>query len=133
MTTETHGEEMDHEANCLMCAVRALTEGDPATTWAPDIDGPAGQMISGVVLRLGSRVTNFGEFSFVDLWTGGTDRVRVWAYAATLRMAIAAITPQIGDRLTVQFDGTRAVETGHFADRGIRQVKMFSAKVQRGH
>lgn len=36
MTETTHdATAQDHEDACLMCAVRALTEGDPAATWNP--------------------------------------------------------------------------------------------------
>lgn len=123
MTTEQH----DHETNCLMCAVRALTEGDPAATWNPT---EAGATISGVVLRQGTLSTDFGPVPFVDLWQGGTGRVRVKAYGAQLRHALDGAAAQIGDRLQVWFDGERTIERGRFAGK---PYKAFSVNVQRGH
>lgn len=123
MTTETH----DHEASCLMCAVRALTEGDPFATWTPT---EPGQTISGVVLRQGTLATDFGPVPFVDLWQGGTGRVRVKAYSGQLRHALDGAAAQIGDRLQVWFDGEKIMERGRFAGK---PYKAFSANVQRGH
>lgn len=110
-----------------MCAVRALTEGDPAATWNPT---QAGQTISGVVLRMGTLATDFGPVPFVDLWQGGTGRVRVKAYGSQLQHAIDGAAPQIGDRLQVWFDGERVMEKGRMAGK---TYKAFSANVQRGH
>jgi hypothetical protein len=125
MTTEQH----DHPDTCLMCAVRALTEGAPAATWAPR---EPGQTISGVVLRQGEVETDFdmGPVPFVDLWQGGTGRVRVVAYAATLRLALSQAGAQVGDRLQLRYDRDRTVEKGVMAGR---TVKVFIAEVQRGH
>lgn len=124
MTTETH----DHTDNCLMCAVRALTEGDPAATWNPEREGAT---ISGVVLRQGEVHTNFGVVPFVDLWQGGTGRVRVMAFGAQLRHALSGAAAQIGDRLQVWFDGEREIPAK--AGRGPLRYKAFSVNVQRGH
>lgn len=124
MTTETH----EHADGCLMCAVRALTEGDPAATWNPT---QTGQTISGVVLRMGELATDFGRVPFVDLWQGGTGRVRVKAYGSQLRHAIDGAAPQIGDRLQVWFDGEREYQPK--GGRGPLTYKAFSANVQRGH
>jgi hypothetical protein len=121
-TTETH----NHEATCLMCAVRALTEGDPAP-WIPNT---AGQNVSGVVLKMGTLATNFGPTPYVDLWTGGQSRIRIQAFGQTLRHAIDSAAPQIGDTLSVWFDGDKAVESGRF--KGM-SYKAYSANVQRGH
>lgn len=121
--------EHDHEADCLMCAVRALTEGDPAATWNPT---EAGQTISGVVLRMGTLATDFGPVPFVDLWTGGTGRVRVRAYSSGLRHALDGAAAQIGDRLQVWFDGERVIDQPGRPMHG-RTYKAFSANVQRGH
>ncbi len=124
MTTEQH----DHQDDCLMCAVRALTEGDPAVTWTPVKPGAT---ISGVVLRQGEVSTNFGPIPFVDLWQGGTGRVRVMAYQASLRQVLSREAAQTGDRLQVWFDGER-----YLPARGSRPAmtyKVFSANVQRGH
>lgn len=126
--TEDDTAAQDHEATCLMCAVRALTEGDPATTWTPT---KPGSTISGVVLRQGDVTTSFGPVPFVDLWQGGTGRVRVVAYQASLRHALAQGAAQIGDRLQLRFDGER-----YLPERGSRAAmsyKMFSHNVQRGH
>lgn len=117
----------NHETDCLMCAVRALTEGDPAATWSPT---EAGQTISGVVLRMGTLTTDFGLIPFVDLWQGGTDRVRVKAYNGTLRHALDGAAAQIGDRLQIWFDGVKVIQNG----RRVGQKRWeFSANVQRGH
>lgn len=119
--------EHNHESDCLMCAVRALTEGDPAVSWNPTVEGAT---ISGVVLRQGTLATDFGPVPFVDLWTGGTGRVRIKAYGSSLRHAIDGAAPQIGDRLSVWFDGERVMESGRMKGR---PYKAFSANVQRGH
>lgn len=119
--------EQDHEANCLMCAVRALTEGDPAATWVPDT---AGQSISGVVLRKGELATDLGRIPFVDLWQGGTGRVRVRAYSGQLRHVLDQAAALIGDRLEIWYDGERIMESGRMKGR---TYKAFSANVQRGH
>lgn len=128
MTTEKHDTEgQDHEANCLMCAVRALTEGDPAATWNPT---EAGQTISGVVLRQGTLATEFGPVPFVDLWQGGTGRVRVKAYGSGLRHALDQAAALIGDRLQVWYDGETILEKGRMAGH---PYKHYSSNVQRGH
>jgi hypothetical protein len=119
--------QMDHQADCLMCAVRALTEGDPAVTWTPDTEG---QTISGVVLRKGNLSTDFGTIPFIDLWLGGQTRVRIKAYGSSLRHALDSVAAQIGDRLSVWFDGEAVIENGKFAGK---PYKKFSANVQRGH
>lgn len=121
--TETH----DHQADCLMCAVRALTEGDPAVSWNPDTKG---QTVSGVVLRMGTLATDFGQVPFVDLWLGGQSRLRVKAFSSGLRHTIDSVAPQIGDRLSLWFDGEQTIERGRFAGKTTRA---FSANVQRGH
>lgn len=130
MTTEKHDTEaVDHEAGCLMCAVRALTEGNPAATWNPTTEG---QTIGGVVLRQGEVSTNFGSIPFVDLWQGGTGRVRVMAYSAGLRRALTESAALIGDRLQVWFDGEATIDRPGHPMHG-RPYKRFSANVQRGH
>lgn len=123
--SETH----EHEDNCLMCGVRALTEGNPAATWDPR---EAGATIGGVVLRQGEVSTNFGPIPFVDLWQGGTGRVRVMAYSAQLRHQLSDAAAQIGDRLQVWFDGERTIDRPGHPLNG-RTYKAFSANVQRGH
>jgi hypothetical protein len=125
MTTTNH----DHEADCLMCAVRALTEGNPAASWTPS---QPGDTISGVVLRQGEVSTNLGPVPFVDLWQGGTGRVRVMAYSAGLRHALADGAALIGDRLQVWFDGEFPIDRPGHPMHG-RPYKRYSANVQRGH
>jgi hypothetical protein len=110
-----------------MCAVRALTEGDPSTTWKPET---AGDEVSGVVLRQGVFATNFGLTPFVDLWLGGFSRIRVKAFGESLRHALDGAAPQIGDRLQIRYDGQRKVESGRWAGQ---PYKCFSANVQHGH
>lgn len=117
----------DHQDNCLMCAVRALTEGDPAVKWVPETPG---QSVSGVVLRMGEDGTEFGSIPFVDLWTGGHGRVRVRAFAIGLRHALDQASAKVGDRLTITYDGERTVRSAQY---GHRPYKMFSTNVQRGH
>lgn len=119
----------DHEDTCLMCAVRALTEGDPAVTWNPIVEG---QTISGVVLRMGELAEVFGRIPYVDLWLGGTGRIRIKAYSSTLRHAIEGVAPQIGDRLSVWFDGERTITRPGRPMDG-KPYKTYSANVQRGH
>jgi len=125
MTTTTH----DHEADCLMCAVRALTEGVPAVTWNPRTPGAT---ISGVVLRKGTVSTNFGEVPFVDLWTGGTGRVRVLAGGFQFRHVLDGAAAEIGDRLQIWFDGERTIDRPGHPVHG-RTYRTFSVNVQRGH
>jgi len=130
MTTEKHDTAaQDHEADCLMCAVRALTEGDPAATWNPTVEGAT---IRGVVLRQGEVSTEFGPVPFVDLWRGGTRRVRVMAYAPGLQHALTQGAALIGDRLQVRFDGKATIDRLGHTTHG-RSYKRFSANVQRGH
>jgi hypothetical protein len=126
MTTETH----DHETDCLMCAVRALTEGDPAATWG-QTDLEPGATISGVVLRAGEKVVMFSKVPYVDLWMGGTGRVRVMPFGASFRHALTGSAAQIGDRLTVRFEGTHDLPAA--GSRAATTYKAFSVTVQRGH
>lgn len=118
--------ERDHQDDCLMCAVRALTEGDPAVNWVPTEENKS---VSGVVLRMGEVVSNFGMVPSVDLWMGGHGRIRVRAFAGSLRHALDQASVKVGDRLTVNYDGTRETKTRF----GMKPYKMFSASVQRGH
>lgn len=110
-----------------MCAVRALTEGVPAVRWTPTEPGAT---ISGVVLKMGTLDSSFGLVPFVDLWTGGTGRVRVNAYPSGLRHVLATEEPQVGDTLWLWFDGFRTIERG---PRAGQERKVFSGNVQRGH
>lgn len=125
----TEHETPDHEATCLMCAVRALTEGDPAVTWNPAMNA-IGETISGVVLRIGEKENVFGPIPFVDLWRGGTGRVRVMAWSGTLRYELTSAAPQVGDRLSVKYVGEDTVRDGRMAGKTYRK---FAVTVQRGH
>lgn len=126
MTDIPHG---GHQDSCLMCAVRALTEGDPAVTWNPDTPG---QSVSGVVLRKGELSSNLLiPVPFVDLWTGGTGRIRVNEFGRSLRQAIDGAAPQIGDRLQVWYDGEKMLTNSKTLSS--MPYKMFRANVQRGH
>lgn len=111
-----------------MCAVRALTEGDPAVTWMPETPGDS---ISGVVLRQGTLATDFGPVPFVDLWLGGTGRVRVKAFNLDLQGALARAEIQVGDTPSIRFDEeTTHLEKGRMVSRPYRR---FTVHVQRGH
>jgi hypothetical protein len=124
MTTEIAGHH--HENLCLMCAVRALTEGEPEV-WVPETPG---ESVSGVVLRQGTVDERFGTVPFVDLWRGGRNRIRIVAYPRMLREALNRAEVQVGDTLTVWFDGKRTIELG---PRAGQMYKSFSSNVQRGH
>lgn len=115
-----------HADGCLMCAVRALTEGTPKV-WSPETSG---ESVSGVVLRTGTVATNFGPILFVDLWPGGHERIRIMAYGNRLRHVLDDAAALIGDTLTVWFDGEKTVTSGPMAGRN---YKDYSANVQRGH
>lgn len=114
-----------------MCAVRALTEGEPAVKWQPEI----GQAISGIVLRVGHVPNPFGRTQdepalFVDLWTGGTGRVRVIAYAGGLDLALRRAAALVGDRLTLTRVEDGKITKGLYSGR---MYKQFTAECQRGH
>lgn len=111
-----------------MCAVRALTEGDPAATWAPHVEGAT---ISGVVLKMGELHTEFGKVPFVDLWQGGTGRVRIKAFGFSLKHALDQAAPLVGDRLQLWYDGLKTVPAR--GNRPEQTYKAFTSNVQRGH
>lgn len=132
MTTGMHDATTpDHETDCLMCAVRALTEGDPAATWGQTPMEP-GATISGVVLRQGEKAMAFGKTPFVDLWMGGTGRVRVMPFGAAFAHALAGAAAQVGDRVTVRFDGEQIIDRPGRPMHG-RPYKTYTVEVQRGH
>lgn len=120
----------NHEDNCLLCAVRALTEGVPES-WVPQ---EAGQNVTGVILKMGKVPNRFdlsGEGAlFVDLWLGGHRRIRVIAYGSYLRHEIDRMEPQIGDTLGVEFLGERIINDGRYAGR---PYKAYIAAIRRGH
>jgi hypothetical protein len=114
--------------DCIICAVRQLTEGQPIT-WAPNEEG---QEVSGIVLRVGTMPSPFsaGPVRFVDLWLGGRSRIRIAAYGASLDNAIRNAEAQVGDRLSVKFEGIGRLTKGHLAGR---EYKIFTTDVRRGH
>lgn len=126
--TETTAHDWD---GCLMCAVRALTEGKPRE-WGPPQDLEPGAEVTGVILRMGTVSSRFSTepVPFVDLWIGGVERVRITQFGLPMRTAIAATEPQIGDTLTVRFEGERAIESGRYEGK---TYKAYSATIERGH
>lgn len=128
MTTTNH----DHTGRetCPVCVVRALTEGEPKTWWPSE---PAS--VKGVVLQVGRTATQFsryigdGTIPYVDLWLGGTDRVRVAGYGHVGR-ELDRVNPVTGDTLTVTYDGVGTIERGKFAGRPYR---MHTVEITRGH
>lgn len=119
------------EDNCLLCAVRALTEGEPAAKWRGNAPGDE---ISGIVLRIGAEPHVFGRdgrMVFLDLWTGGTGRVRIWAGPATLENAITSAALVVGDRVTVRFVREDQIrKSGPFHGK---PFKIYNIDVRRGH
>lgn len=113
-----------------MCLVRALTEGEPKTWWPNE---PAS--VKGVVLVQGRVRDRFaldtdGKVSFVDLWLGGMNRVRILTYGFTLSEAMAKASPQVGDTLTVHYEGQGTIERGKYAGRPFRK---HLVEIERGH
>jgi hypothetical protein len=116
-----------------MCAVRALTEGKPLEWTYRTVDEMTAEPeVTGVILRMGHVPSQFSNdpVPFVDLWIGGVERVRITQYGAPLANAIKTTEPQIGDTLTVRFEGVQHVESGKFQGR---EYKAYSATIQRGH
>ena len=127
--TDTTAHDWD---GCLICAVRALTEGRPRD-WPMTKDLAAGTTITGVVIKTGDQPTHWadnGRAPFLDLWLGGIERVRVAGHSLSLRNALEAIEAQIGDTVTVTFDGSVEITTGRLAGQ---MMKTFTASVERGH
>ncbi len=120
--------EGHHEDDCLMCAVRALTEGR-AKEWTPEEPGE----VTGVILRQGVQPTYFsGKAPFLELWLGGRERVRVTGHAAMLAQVIEAAELQVGDTVTVRYLGKRQGKaSGRTA--APREYKAFELDVSRGH
>jgi len=121
----------EHQDGCLMCTVRALTEGEPAAKWKGRAPGDE---ISGVLLKMGVEPHTFGRdgrMVFVDLWMGGTGRVRVWAGPATLENALTTAAPIVGDRVTIRF-----VREGQIRKPGPfhgKPFRIYEVDVNRGH
>jgi hypothetical protein len=124
-------EQAAHQDSCLMCAVRALTEGD-----APAVElDQVGDEVSGVLLRKGRRASAFmtdpGDLiPWVELWLGGTSRVRFTAWGNTARAALEAADAKMGDTLTIRFEGKMPILAGRFAGK---EVRKYTATVIRGH
>lgn len=127
--TDTTAHDWD---GCLICAVRALTEGRPRD-WSMTKDLEPGTAITGVVVKTGEQPTHWGDngrTAFLDLWLGGIERVRVAGHSISLRNALEAIEAQIGDTVTVTFDGPVELTTGRLKGQ---TMKIFTASVERGH
>lgn len=120
-----------HEPDgCPVCIVRALTEGEPKP-WFPS--EPAS--VKGVVIKVGTTPNHYSviqgdTFPFVDLWLGGTDRVRIAGLGATLRTALERAAPTVGDTLTVAYTGQGTIDRGKFVGRAYR---MHTVEITRGH
>lgn len=126
MTTTTN-----HESDgCPVCIVRALTEGEPKAWWPTE---PAS--VKGVVLQYGRTTTRFstyigdGTIPYVDLWLGGTDRVRIPGYGSAGR-ELDRLEPTVGDTLTVAYTGVGTIDRGKYAGRAYR---MHTIEITRGH
>lgn len=122
MTSHEH----EQGTGCLLCAVRAMTEGVPPVWWP---DEP--ETITGVILRKGSKTDDFfGSIGFIDLWLGGGERRRL-NLVRGLNRVVGDTEPQIGDTLTVNFEGIKRVELpSRFAGH---QYRVHSASIVRGH
>jgi hypothetical protein len=119
--------EGHHEDDCLMCAVRALTEGR-AKEWATEEPGE----VTGVILRQGTQPTHFsGSAPYIELWLGGRDRIRVTGHAAMLAQIIEGGELQVGDTVTVRYVGKRPIKSKRAV--GPTEYKSFELEVQRGH
>lgn len=117
-----------HEDDCLMCAVRALTEGR-AREWMPD--EPA--EVTGVVLRMGTQPTHYsGNAPFVELWLGGRERTRVTGHGNMLASLIEGAELQVGDTATIRYLGKRPVKSRR-PSAGPLEYKAYELEVQRGH
>lgn len=115
--------------DCPVCILRALTEGEPKS-WFPS--EPAS--VNGVVLQYGRTASRFtayvdGNIPFVDLWPGGTDRVRILGYGS-LGRELDRLAPTVGDTLTVAYTGQGTIERGKYAGRAYRA---HTVEIKRGH
>jgi hypothetical protein len=115
--------------DCLMCAVRQLTEGTP-TVWRPE---HIGDSITGVVLTKGQTVNNWGSYPHVDLWLGGERRARVVGMKSSVRQGLEAASAQIGDQLTVTYQGNTTENRYMFGDMRETTISNYEVKVTRGH
>jgi hypothetical protein len=120
-----------HEDDCLMCAVRALTQGR-AKEWIPEEP----EEITGVVLRQGTQPSAYGAKPFIELWLGGRERRRVTAYSGVLESLLDGGELEVGDTATVRYIGKREAKLTPSQEREGRapnQYKVFELEVQRGH
>jgi hypothetical protein len=117
--------------DCLLCAVRALTEGTPTIWNNPETLAP-GDRVSGVVLRAGQQNSEWHPVMVpsVDLWLGGHERVRVIGHQGSLAQALQGVEPAVGDRLTVIYVGREIVAKGPHEGR---PYSRFRAEIVRGH
>jgi len=121
-----------HEPDgCPACIVRALTEGE-SKTWFPS--EPAS--VKGVVLWVGTTPTPMAmgmlavdTLPVVDLWLGGTDRIRIVGYGSVGR-DLYRLAPTVGDTLTVAYTGQGTIEGGKYAGRAYRN---YTVEIVRGH
>jgi len=128
MTADTHDWD-----GCLMCAVRALTEGRPKE-WVirpKSEEMTPGESVTGVVMRMGEQPSHYEDrVPYIDLWTGGIERVRVAGHGMSLRESLLAAEIQVGDTVTVTFERVADIQTGKF--RG-QKFRVFAVDVKRGH
>jgi hypothetical protein len=127
MTTTNHCQEPD---SCPVCITRALTEGEPLLWWPNE---PA--TVKGVVLKVGTVPNRYpmiaGEtIPYVDLWLGGTDRVRISALGLMFRNQLERAAPTVGDTLTVAYTGQGTIDGGKYRGQAYR---MHTVEIQRGH
>lgn len=118
-----------HEDGCLMCAVRALTEGEPREIM---FDNP-GDEVTGVILKVGRRAAPFADEDwapYVWLWLGGAKRVRVTGYGVTLKRGLEDAAGAVGDTMTIRFEGPTTISSGRFKGKPYR---LFVVTVVRGH
>jgi hypothetical protein len=123
----------DHQDGCLLCAVRALTEGTPPV-WKPT----EGDTVRGVVLARGEHPGLFGTQTYVDLYVNGhegTDMehgVRVRLIGGTVfENHLSGCSPHVGDTLTVKYLGRVAAPQTKV--RPARMFRDWAMAIRRGH
>jgi hypothetical protein len=116
-----------HEDDCLMCAVRALTQGR-AKEWIPEEP----EEITGVVLRQGTQPSAYGAKPFIELWLGGRERRRVTAYSGVLESLLDGAELEVGDTATIRYVGKAMTKPRPGKPDGL-EYKVFELEVQRGH
>lgn len=132
---EYKADVMSHGGNhayCLMCVVRQLTEGTPKF-WTPNTPG---QKVAGVVLAVGKTAVPRFQFEvpYVDLWQGGSNRIRVVGYGTKLANGIESARPLVGDILEATFNGMSILPPNPRAGRRNEMTYQdFTVTVKRGH